>query len=421
MNIMDIAFLPGDRSTSISPHPTPVVLKPVDIALVKKQVCDEVDRLASDLIEMSHKIHANPELCFEEHFAHDLLTTVIADHGITVERGAYGLDTAFEANVGDAPGPHVTVVCEYDALPGIGHACGHNIIATAGLGAGLAAAKVAAEVGKRITLVGTPAEEGGGGKEIMLQRGAFTGTDAAMMIHPSNYELDVVKAIAIYQLRAEYQGHPAHAACDPDQGRNALDAAVLGYNAVAALRQHISDDERIHGIFTEAGDKPNIVPANATAEWFVRSPDLEALEVLKERVERCLKAGADAAGCTVKLTSPNPIYADMIQNATLLSSYLKNLDSVGRTISTDPSASSMLSTDMGNVSHKVPSIHPLMKIAPSEVAIHTPEFAEYSASPTGDAAVLDGAKVMAMTVVDCWLDGFTLHQAKTEFEASQTK
>ena len=390
----------------------------MDIELTKQRVCEEVDRLEAELLNVSHRIHAEPELCYKERFAHDLLAQVISDHGMIVERHAYGLDTAFEARSdGGSSSPNVAVICEYDALPGIGHGCGHNIIAASGLGAGLAAAAVAAEAGGRVTILGTPAEEGGGGKVLMLQRGAFADIDAAMMIHPYNCEMGTPRAIAVQEMTARYRGRAAHAASEPDQGLNALDAAVLGYNAVAALRQHIRDDERVHGVLTDGGDKPNIVPATAASEWYVRSPDLEKLELLKERVERCLKAGADAAGCTVETAWPNPAYAELAVNSALLSSYSNNLKAVGRTLVEADEDRKIISTDMGNVSHAVPSIHPMMRVAPSDVSLHTPAFADHARSEAGDAAVLDGAKAMAMTVVDCWLDGVVLDSARAEFDA----
>lgn len=391
----------------------------MDIAEAKRKVCAEVDRLAPRLLDVSHQIHANPELGFEEYFAHDLLTGVIADHGLSVERRAYGLDTAFEARTDDNSGPTVAVVCEYDALPDIGHACGHNIIAAAGLGAGLAAASVASRAGGRLTLLGTPAEEGGGGKELMMREGAFTDAEAAMMIHPAQHELAVFTAVAVHRLIARYHGRAAHAAAAPEKGRNALDAAVLGYNAIAALRQHIRSDERIHGVFTDGGSKPNIVPVSAAAEWYVRSANLETLQFLKERVEHCLKAGSSAAGCEVELEWADPAYADMNDSPALGARYCANLNAVGRTLSTDPEARVMGSTDMGNVSYSVPSIHPMIKVAPDGVPIHTAAFADHARRPEGDAAVIDGAKVMAMTVVDCWLDGRTLRQARADFNAAQ--
>ena len=387
----------------------------MDIAEAKQRVCAEVDRLAPELLDVSHRIHARPELCFEEHHAHDLLTGVLADHGLAVERRAYGVDTAFEARSGSGDGPLVAVVCEYDALPGIGHACGHNIIAASGLGAGLALAALAGEAGGRVAVMGTPAEEGGGGKELMMRQGAFSDADAAMMVHPANHELSVFHAVAVHRVTARYTGEAAHAAAAPEKGRNALDAAVLGYNAVAALRQHIRDDERIHGIFIDGGAKANIVPVTAAAEWYARSTNLTTLEPLKERVAACLQAGADAAGCELDLEWADPSYADMNDNDTLLDRYLANLGTVGRTADTDPGARVVGSTDMGNVSYAVPSIHPMIKVAPDDVAIHTPAFAEYARGPAGDAAVIDGAKVMAMTALDCWLDASVIESAQAEF------
>ena len=390
----------------------------MEIAEAKRRVCAEVDRLAPELLDVSHRIHARPELCFEEQHAHDLLTEVLAGHSLSVQRRAYGLDTAFEARAGSGDGPIVAVVCEYDALPGIGHACGHNIIAASGLGAGLALAAMAGDAGGRVAVVGTPAEEGGGGKELMMRAGAFSDVDAAMMIHPANHELKVFDAVAVHRLTAGYTGAAAHAAAAPERGRNALDAAVLGYNAVAALRQHISHDERIHGVFTDGGAKPNIVPATAAAEWYVRSTNLLTLEPLKERVAACLRGGADAAGCAVDLEWADPAYADMNDNPALLDRYLANLGALGRTIAADSQARVVGSTDMGNVSYLVPSIHPMIKVAPEDVPIHTPAFADHARGPAGDAAVLDGAKVLAMTALDCWMDEGVLSAARAAFAAT---
>lgn len=390
----------------------------MDITEAKRRVCDEIDRLGPELLDVSHRIHARPELCFEEHHAHDLLTGVLADHGLAVQRRAYGVDTAFEARAGSGDGPLVAVVCEYDALPGIGHACGHNIIAASGLGAGLALASMTGEADGRVAVVGTPAEEGGGGKELMLRQGAFSDADAAMMVHPANHELRVFHAVAIHRMTASYTGAAAHAAAAPEKGRNALDAAVLGYNAIAALRQHIRDDERIHGVFTDGGVKPNIVPVTAAAEWYVRSTNLTSLETLKDRVVTCLQAGAAAAGCDIDIVWGDPAYADMNDNPTLLDRYLANLDTLGRAPNSDPGTRVVGSTDMGNVSYVVPSIHPMIKVAPDDVAIHTPDFAEHARGPSGDAAVIDGAKALAMTALDCWLDEAVLPAAQAEFAAS---
>jgi len=372
------------------------------IAELKTRVCADIDRRAADLIAASHDIHAHPELNYEERFAHDRLTQMIDAAGLPVVRGAYSIDTAFETKVGTS-GLNVAVLCEYDALPGIGHACGHNIIAAAGLGAALGAAEVCTEMDGRIVVLGSPAEEGGGGKVYMAQRGALEGVEAAMMIHPADIDLRWMTTIAIQQLTVSYQGEAAHAAAHPWQGKNALDAAVLGYMNVAALRQHIRPEERIHGVFTDGGEKPNIVPASAAMHWFIRSSDMPGLEALKPRVLAALEAGAHATGCMFEYEWIEPAYADLVRNRPLEDLYVVNSEGLGRPVFS-PRDDEMVvgSTDMGNVSHLVPSIHPMVAVAPRGVGIHTEGFALAAASSAGDDGVLDGAKAMAMTIIDLW-------------------
>jgi len=382
---------------------------------IKQLVCDEVDRIADTLISASHAIHENPELNFEEHFAHEVLTGILEDEGLDPIRGAYDLETAFEASVGDK-GSTIAVLCEYDALPDIGHACGHNIIATAGLGAGLAAATVAERMGGALRILGTPAEEGGGGKVFMADRGAFNDVDAAMMVHPASGDLVRMNTIAIQRLHVAYQGKAAHAAAAPHRGHNALDAAVLGYQNVAALRQHIKPDERIHGIFIESGAKPNIVPERSSMEWYVRSKNAKSLEPLKKRVLNCLEAGGHATSCSMSHDWIEPYYADMVDNETICTLYSANASNIGRTL-LEPDAELKVvgSTDMGNVSYLVPSIHPMIAVAPYGTPIHTPEFATHAKSESGDKAVIDGAKIMAMTIVDLWANKTTMDAAQSEF------
>jgi amidohydrolase len=392
-------------------------MEPAPISDVKQRLADEIDRRRDLLVDVSHRIHARPELNFEERFAHDLLTGVLEDEGLPVVRRARGLDTAFEARVG-ATGPTVAVLCEYDALPGIGHACGHNVIAAAGLGAGLAAAALADELGGRLAVLGTPAEEGGGGKIRMMAADALDGIDAALMIHPADAELAAMDAIAVQQVWATYTGEAAHAAAFPQRGRNALDAAVLGYNAVAALRQHIAGGERIHGIISHGGDKPNIVPAMARSEWMVRSPTVAGLAVLEERFAACLRGGAEAAGCTVQLRWDDVTYADMVDNRAIGQRYAANAAALGRTVHEPTPANRVVgSTDMGNVSYEVPSIHPMIQVAPRGVQIHTPEFAGFAGGPEGDRAVVDGAKALAWTVADLWLDAGLVDLARAQHQA----
>ena len=371
---------------------------------MKQQVCADIDSRSADLISISHEIHAHPELNFEEKFAHDILTQYIADSKLKVNRGAFELDTAFDVSVRGGDGPTVAVICEYDALPGIGHACGHNIIATAGLGAGVALSAVAELCGGNLRLMGTPAEEGGGGKVEMARKGAFKNIDAAMMIHPSDRDLARMNAIAIQQLFVRFAGLAAHAAVSPDKGKNALDAAVLGYMNVAAMRQHIRPTERVHGIFTKAGEKPNIVPREAEMDWYVRSDTIETLQPLKARIAKCLEAGAMAADCTISFDWQKNTYADLVDNLPLLTSYVQNSAQLGRDLTTDllPGTGGG-STDMGNLSYLVPSIHPMLQVAPHGVSLHSAQFAEFTASKDADKAILDGAKIMAMTAIDMWL------------------
>jgi amidohydrolase len=382
---------------------------------LKQRACERIDALKNDLVGISHDIHAHPEENFEEHYAHKRLTDAIGDNKLDVTRKAYDIDTAFDAAVG-SKGATVAVLCEYDALPGIGHACGHNIIAAAGLGAGLALAGLAEEAGGRLRLMGTPAEEGGGGKIEMARKGAFAGVDAAMMIHPSDRELARMNAIAIQHCLVKYTGEAAHAAVSPHLGRNALDAAVLGYMNIAALRQHILPTERIHGIFLKGGEKPNIVPRETEMDWYVRSNTIETLQPLKERVAGCLHGGAHAAGCHVDLQwQPNP-FADIVDNIPLLAAYVSNSAQFGRMLTTEYMAGTGGgSTDMGNISYLTPSIHPMIAVAPEGVSLHTPEFADYATNEEATRAILDGAKIMAMTAIDVWTNDALAAEIKASF------
>ncbi len=370
----------------------------------KARAAAAVEARAKQLLDISHRIHENPELGFEEYFAHDLLAGAAEEAGLAVQRQAYGVETAFAARAGTS-GPLVAILCEYDALPGIGHACGHNIIAASGLGAGLAAAEVVDDLGGRLLILGTPAEEGGGGKVRLIDGGALEGVDAAIMLHPAGLELAEMQTLAVQQLHARYAGSAAHAAAAPQAGRNALDGAVLGYMAAATLRQHIGPDERLHGIFTNGGQKPNIVPAYAETNWYVRSPTTDRLEVLKERLGACLAGGATAAGVDLQLDWADYSFQEVRSNAPLVELWCANAATLGRDPQPPaPGRTVIGSTDMGNVSQIVPAIHPMIAVAPPEVAIHTESFAEYARSASGDRGVIDGAKTLAAVAIDYWGD-----------------
>ncbi|MEI9991261.1 MAG: amidohydrolase [Rhizomicrobium sp.] len=267
---------------------------------LKKDVCAAVDGLAEELLALSHAIHGEPELALEEFKAAKRLTDAVEGHGIAVQREAFGLKTGYAAEFGKDGGPNIAILSEYDALPGIGHACGHNIIATSGYGAAIALSKLNGRLPGRVRYLGTPAEERFGGKEIMAREGAFDGTDAAMMIHPSSENLVTMPCIAIAEVEAIFHGRSAHASAMPYRGLNALDAVVTAYQAIAQLRQHIRNTDRIHGIITEGGLAPNIVPERAACRFYVRAVDAHELAPLKARVHRCLEAGALATGCTLE-------------------------------------------------------------------------------------------------------------------------
>jgi len=377
-------------------------MKISEVDELRLQACNLIDKNAETLISVSHEIHDHPEQNYEEIFASELLTRTANGNGVPVELGAFDCSTGFSGDVGT--GPTVCIMSEYDALPDIGHGCGHNIIAAAGLGAAIALASIAGNSGGRVRYLGTPAEEGGGGKILMARNGALEGIDLAMMVHPADADLATIDAIALQQLLVEYTGQESHAAAAPHLGRNALDAAVLGYMAVATLRQHILPTERIHGIFLKSGEKPNIVPREASTEWYVRSDNVTSLAALKPRVLASLESGAHACGCAVSHEWIGTAYADMVTNNTMGTMYAHNALRLGRTV-TDPRQGGRRvvgSTDMGNVSHLVPSIHPMIASAPSGTSIHTKQFAQFARSPLADKAVLDGAKAMAMTAIDFW-------------------
>lgn len=385
---------------------------------LKKRSFSHVDELAENLLEISHAIHEKPELGYEERFAHDLLSAAAEKAGLAVQRSAYGIETAFTARAGRT-GATVAILCEYDALPEIGHACGHNIIAAAGLGAGLAAAELLQELDGQLLILGTPAEEGGGGKIRLIDAGALEGVDAAMMLHPAGLELLSMSTLAVSQVTATYRGRASHAAAAPQAGRNALDAAVLGYQAAAALRQHITPEERIHGIFTAGGSKANVVPALAETKWFARSPSSKGLAELEQRLEACLQSGALAAGVSLECSWDPVRYHEMNSNPVLEKVWQQNAAEAGRRPLPPSGEKSVVgSTDMGNVSALVPSIHPMIKVSPPDVAIHTEAFAECARGPEGDKAVLDGAKMLAGTAIDYWTNASLRSAAADAFSAA---
>jgi amidohydrolase len=369
---------------------------------LKQRILDDVDARRDELIRTSETIHANPELAFQEFEAVALLTSILEQGGFAVQRGVAGLETAFVASYTSQKGdrPVVALLAEYDALAELGHACGHNIIGTSSVGAGLAVQSVLDQLPGTIQVVGTPAEEGGAGKVIMAEAGVFDGVDAAMMVHPSTRTMTRRNSLACYDLKMEFFGQSAHAAGSPDKGINALDACILTYNNVSLLRQQLTDDVRIHGIITHGGAAPNIIPDYVAAEFLVRAAEKDHALAMLDKVEDCARAGALAAGAEVKLTRGEKYYANMVPSTVLADLFDVNLAALGREVQLPEPSGRMGSTDMGNVSHVVPALHPYVTIAPEEVAGHSPEFRAASASPEGHAGLLDAAKALAMTAID---------------------
>ncbi len=364
------------------------------------------ERLASvrsDLIALSHRIHAHPELGFEEEKASTWLCERLSEAGFAVEKGICDLPAAFRARAGAGP-LHVAFCAEYDSLPAIGHACGHNIIAAAALGAAIAAAQVADEIGLTVSVIGTPAEEVGdaGGKILLLERGAFAGIDAAMMVHPAPIDMCRAKIIAASMFDVHCTGKASHASAFPELGINAADALTVAQTAIGLLRQHIRDTDRIHGIVTHGGDAPNVVPARTSARYIIRAETLEQLAELRERVHRCFEAGALATGASVQFVGGTKPYAQMRHDARMAELYRRNAEQIGRSFPNPevwehrPTAS----TDMGNVSLAVPSIHPMIGINSLPAVNHQPEFAAHCVSPDADQALAEGALAMAWTAID---------------------
>ena len=351
------------------------------------------------LIELSHRIHDKPETCFEEVSAAEWTAAALNDAGFDVQTGVADLPTAYVATAGSGP-LTIGICAEYDALPGIGHACGHNVIASAAVGAGLALAPLADELGITIKVFGTPAEEGGGGKIIMLDKGVFAGVNAAMMVHPAPNEGDRLPCLAVSHIDVHYHGKTAHASAFPELGINAADAITVAQTAIGLLRQHIRSTDRIHGIVTPGGDAPNIVPHETSGKWYIRARTLEELAELEPRVYKCFEAGALATGCTHEVVEQSPKYSEMVDDAEMLALYRANAEALGRAFPTSTSDMVVGSTDMANVSLAMPTIHPMLGLGCFPISNHQPEFAAFCATPTADKAVLDGATGMAWTVID---------------------
>jgi amidohydrolase len=387
----------------------------LEIGKLKSRVKDSVELQRQQLIQLSLYIHDNPELGFEEEKASAWLTGYLEDNGFCVERGIAGLATAFRATYGQGS-PRVALLAEYDALPKIGHGCGHNIIAASAIGAAVGSKSTIDQLGGSVVVLGTPGEEVFGGKIDMVKARVFKEIDVAMIVHPDVRNMVTIQALSCISLEVEFFGQPAHAAAQPYKGINALEAMILAFTSINSLRQHIKSEARIHGIITDGGEAPNIVPIHSAAVFLIRAPDDEYLAELKDKVLNCFTGASVASGARLEYRWRDRVYASMKNNATLAQLFSQNLESLGRHVETFDPSFGFGSTDMGNVSQVVPSIHPTIAIASPEVFIHTQEFASAAASEAGHEGLMDAAKALAMTVTDILQPGM-LDRIKQEFQS----
>jgi amidohydrolase len=388
-----------------------------DVDALKQRVCGEVDAMRDDLVSLSRRIHDHPEIGLQEHKAAGWLCAFLHEAGLTVDRPTADLETAFRAqHRGSPPRPHVAFLAEYDALAGLGHACGHNLICTASVGAAAALRRAAPDLPGTLTVLGTPAEETVGGKILMVDRGVFEGVDAALMFHPSRNNWWVRGALAAQSLTVAFHGRAAHAAAMPEQGVNALNALLLTYHGIDSLRQHVTSDVRIHGIITHGGDAPNIVPAFAQGEFLVRALTRAALVELMARVKRCAEGAAAATGARVEFRE-GLVYAERNNNGVLAGLFGENMRLLGVDGEHPPAQGGVGSSDIGNVSMVVPTIHPYLKITEGASG-HTPEFREAAASERGFATMLLAAKGLALTAIDLLYRPGVVEEMWSEFRSS---
>lgn len=387
----------------------------MDIQELKSQMTACIDENSRELCDLSRNIHDNPELGFQEVKASQWLSDFLGNRGFDLERGIFGLKTAFQASYGKGT-PVIAFLAEYDALPKLGHACGHNIIAASSAGAGAAAQLAVDHYGGKVVVIGTPAEELYGSKVTMAQKGAFSSLDAAMMVHPGGHDSVVTEALACQGLQIEFFGKASHAAGRPEAGINALEAMIQSFNSINSLRQHIKSKARIHGIITDGGQAPNVVPAHSAGVFLVRAEDIAYLEELKKRVLNCFVGAATATGARLEYKWDEFYYAPMLNNLTIGKLFGRNMNQIGRKMKMIDADKSFGSTDFGNVSQLLPGIHASVRITSRRgVVTHSPQFAEAAISKIGLQAMLDSAKALAMTAADLLVEPAVLARAKIEF------
>jgi amidohydrolase len=358
-----------------------------------------VDEISAELTQLSHEISADPELSYEERRAASRCADLLEKHGFEVERGSYGQATSFAARLGDGD-THIIICAEYDALPGVGHACGHNIIAASGLGAGIALAPLVTNANMRLTVLGTHAEEAGGGKVELIDAGAFDDAHAALMMHPSPYDDYAPASLAIEEWRVVHTGHASHASAAPELGRNALDGVVAGYNNISMLRQSFRKWQQVHGVIVDGGQAANVIPERAEASYYLRAINMIDLDDLRTRVRACIEGAATATGTTVEISVTGYVYESLKPHNELVSMFTEACDAIGREYHPDPTGYELGgSTDFGNVSQRIPGLHADMAVYCYPIVNHQHEFAAVCVTPEGDKTMLEGAKALALTAL----------------------
>ena len=382
---------------------------------LKERVWGRIDELTDELWDLAMRIHENPELAFQEHQAAKWLSEALKSQGFSVQLPYGGLETAFRAeHPAGKPGPTIAILAEYDALPELGHACGHNLIAAIAVGAALGLAPFKSELPGRLVVLGTPAEEGGAGKILLIRAGAFRDVDLALMVHPSDQTLVERGSLAVTEVVIEFKGKAAHASSEPERGINALDAVIQTFVSLNALRQHIRDGARIHGIITHGGVKPNIVPEYAAANFYVRASENEYRDELVEKLRRCAQGAALATGAELTFRKVGHEYKAMRPNRSLAQAFRRNIEALGYPV--EAPKGGLGSTDMGDVSWEVPAIHPYIKITEGDMPGHSREFAQAARSERAKAAMIAAAKAVAGTCIDVWTDPQLYRAIREEFQ-----
>ena len=369
---------------------------------VKQRIAQEVRNIHPRLIEISHEIHAHPELLFEERFAAQILTEELEKEGFAVQRGAAGMETAFVGSLGSGK-PMVGFMAEYDALPQIGHACGHNLIAVWAIGAGIALKRAIPDLEGTIKVFGTPAEEGGGGKVILGDAGFFRGMDTVLMIHPMDVSFPTRPLLGISSCKVEFFGQSAHASASPEKGINALDALLQVFFSLNAMRQMVKSTCRMHGCITHGGVAPNIIPDYACGQFMLRAIEQNYLEEIEKRFHNIVEAAALSTGARYQIT-PGVNYGAMAANPTLVELVQKQMDELGIEYEISTSTEGIGSSDVGNVSQLVPTLQPYLQVTPKGVAIHSPQFADLVIAEQADQAIASGCNMLARVAAQVLMD-----------------